>query len=125
MIKKRAPTRCRAIAITTIRYLLPVLIGGSLTLGGCAEIARVSADDANQAASIAAAVGDAAGAACWPMIAATANAIAEAADHPGILAAIEENRAVKTALANPACQPIWAEVLADLLKLSPPALLIP
>ncbi len=124
MLKRRLPIGRRAAAgNSAFRFLMPVLAG--LTLCGCAEVGRFSAEDAERAASIAASAGDAAGAACWPAVAATANAVAASGDHPGVLAAIEESRATEMALANPACEPIWAGVLADLLKLAPPELLVP
>lgn len=113
------------VANSAFRLLLPILTGLSAALCGCAEVGRFSAEDAERAASIAAAVGDAAGAACWPTIAATANAVAAAGDQPGVLVAIEEDRATKMALTNPACEPIWVGVLASLLKIAPPELLVP
>jgi hypothetical protein len=126
MLKRQLPIgRRAAVGNSAFRFLMPVLAGLSATLCGCAEIGRFSAEDAERAASIAASAGDAAGAACWPAIAATANAVAASGDHFGILAAIEESRATKMALANPACEPIWAGVLADFLKLAPPELLVP
>jgi hypothetical protein len=126
MLKPRLPIGRRAvIENSAFRFLMPLLAGISAMLCGCAEIGHFSAEDAERAASIASAVGDAAGAACWPVIAATATAVAASGDHPGVLAAIEESRAAKMALANPACEPIWAGVLAELLKLAPPELLVP
>jgi hypothetical protein len=126
MLKPPLPIGRRAVVgNSAFRYLMPVLAGLSATLCGCAEIGHFSAGDADRAASIAASVGDAAGAACWPVIASTATAVAASGDHPGILAAIEEDRAAKMALANPACAPIWADVFADLLKIASPALPVP
>jgi hypothetical protein len=126
MLKPRLPSGRRAVVgNNAFRFLMPVLSVLSATLCGCAEVGRFSADDAERAASIAAAVGDAAGAACWPVIASTANAVAASGGQPGILAAIEENRAAKMMLANPACAPIWADVFADLLKIAAPALPVP
>lgn len=94
-------------------------------LGGCAEIGRYSADDAARAATIAAAVGDTAGAGCWPVLEATGNATSAAGDEPGILTAIEEKRALAIALQNPVCEPVWASVLAQLLKATPAAPFVP
>ena len=123
--KQRLIDRCAAVRRRATEFLCSVLVSLPVMLGGCAEIGRLSAQDANRAASIAAAVGDSAGVACWPVIQATANAVAGSGDHPGILVTIEESRAAKMALANPVCQPIWAGVLADLLKITPPLSLVP
>lgn len=97
----------------------------SMWLGGCAEVGQFSADDAQKAASIATAVGDSAGGACWPVLQTTENAFSAAGDRPGILAAIEEKRAVQMALQNEKCQPVWAGVLAELLKTTPAAPFVP
>lgn len=97
----------------------------SMWLGGCAEVGQLSAGDAQKAASIATAVGDSAGAACWPVLQAAGNAISTAGDKPGILVAIEEKRAVQMALQNANCQPVWGGVLAELLKATPAAPFVP
>jgi hypothetical protein len=126
MFKQLTPIVRRAAGRkSATEFLCSVLVSLPVTLGGCAEIGRFSAQDASRAGSIAAAVGDSAGVACWPVIQATANAVAATGDHPGILVTIEESRAAKMALANPVCQPIWAGVLADLLKIAPPTSLVP
>jgi len=96
-----------------------------LWLGGCAQVGQFTADDAQNAAAIATAVGDSAGAACWPVLATTGNAISAAGNSAGVLTAIEEKRAVQMTLQDAACQPVWAGVLAELLKATPAAPLIP
>jgi hypothetical protein len=92
---------------------------------GCASVGQYTAADAQKAAAIATAVGDSAGAACWPVLATTGTAISAAGDTPGILAGIEEKRALQMALQNINCQPVWAGVLAELLKATPAAPLLP
>lgn len=94
-------------------------------LGGCAQIGQFGADDAQSATTLAAAVGDSAGAACWPVLEATGNAISAAGDKLGILVAIEAKRAVQLALQNTTCQPVWVGVLAELLKATPVAPFVP
>ncbi len=94
-------------------------------VGGCAELGQFSVDDAEKAASIATVVRDSAAKVCWPVLAATGKAIAAAGDRPGILAGIEEKRAVQMALEDTSCQPIWAGVLAELLKATPAAPFVP
>ena len=96
-----------------------------LWLGGCTQIGQVVAQDAMNAKTTAAAVGDNAGEQCWPVLAQTAGAVADAGSSPGVLTTIEEKRAVGLALGNPACQPIWAGVLAELLKFTAAAPLVP
>lgn len=96
-----------------------------LWLGGCAQVGQFAAQDAQNATTIATAVGDTAGAACWPALATTGNAIAAAGNSAGVLSAIEEKRAVRMALQNPACEPIWAGVLAEVLKFTPAAPFVP
>ncbi len=96
-----------------------------LWLGGCAQLGQVAAQDATNATAIASAVGDTAGAQCWPALATTGGAISAAGNSAGVFTAIEEKRAVRLALQNPACQPIWAGVLAELLKLTPAAPFVP
>lgn len=93
--------------------------------GGCAAVGQYTAGDAQNATAIATAVGDSAGAACWPVLATTGNAISAAGDNPAILVGIEEKRAVQMALQNTMCQPVWAGVLAELLKATPAAPLLP
>lgn len=93
-------------------------------LGGCAPLGQFTAADATQAAALATAVGDSAVVACFAGLAAVGNAAATATK-PGLLTAIEEKRAAKTALENPACAPIYAGALADLLKATPAAPLVP
>ncbi len=96
-----------------------------LWLGGCAQIGQASAQDAINATTIATAIDDTAGEHCWPVLARTGGAIAGAGNSPGVFAAIEEKRAARLALQDPACQPIWAGVLAELLKFSPAAPFVP
>ena len=43
----------------------------------------------------------------------------------GLLTTLEEKRAVQMALQNAACQPVWAGVLAELLKATPAAPFVP
>lgn len=121
-IDGRAVALSDGVATTLALLLTSALL---LWLGGCAQIGRVGADDARKATAVATAVGDAAGVACWPMIETTGNAIAAAGDKPGILLAIEEQRAVQMALQRAECQPVWAGVLAELLKATPVAPFIP
>jgi hypothetical protein len=97
----------------------------ALWLGGCAQVGKFAAGDAQNATAIATAVGDSAGAACWPVLATTGNAIAMAGNSAGVLTAIEEKRAVQMALQDAACQPVWAGVLAELLKATPAAPFVP
>ena len=97
----------------------------TLWLGGCARVGQLAADDANNATAIAAAVGDSVGEACWPLLATTGDAIAASGNSVGVLTALEQKRAVQMALQNSACQPIWAGVLAELLKATPAAPFIP
>ena len=103
-----------------------VLVGFlAIWLGGCAQIGQFGADDAQSATTLAAAVGDPAGVACWPVLEATGSAISAAGDKPGILVAIEAKRAVQLALQNATCQPVWVGVLAELLKATPVAPFVP
>jgi hypothetical protein len=97
----------------------------ALWLGGCAQLGQFTAGDAQNATAIATAVGDSAGAACWPVLAATGNTIAAAGSSAGLLTAIEEKRAVQMALEDATCQPVWAGVLAQLLKATPAAPFVP
>jgi hypothetical protein len=97
----------------------------ALWLGGCAEIGQFTAGDAQNAAAIATAVGDSAGASCWPVLATTGNAIAANSNSAGLLTAIEEKRAMQMALQNTACQPVWTDALAELLKATPAAPFVP
>lgn len=97
----------------------------ALWLGGCAQVGQFAAGDAENATAIATAVGDSAGAACWPVLATTGNALAAAGNSAGLLTGIEEKRAVQMALQNVACQPVWASVLAELLKATPAAPFVP
>jgi hypothetical protein len=108
---------------TTVALILAGLL--AMWLEGCAQVGQITADDAQKAATVAAAVGDPVGAACWPALEATGSAIAAAGDEPGILVAIEEKRAVQMALQKTACQPVWAGVLAELLKATPAASFVP
>ena len=94
-------------------------------LGGCAQLGQITAQDAETAGKVAAAVGDTAGEQCWPVLATTGNAIAATGNSTGILTLIEEKRAFKAALETPTCQPVWAGVLAEVLKLTPVAPLVP
>lgn len=93
--------------------------------GGCTQVGQYTAADAQRAAAVATAVGDSAGAACWPVLATTGSAISAAGDNPGILVGIEEKRAVQMALQNSACDPVWAGALVELLKGTPAAPLLP
>ncbi len=97
----------------------------AMWVGGCAEVSQFSANDAEKAASISTAIGDSAAVTCWPVLEATGRAIATAGDKPGILVGVEEKRAVRMALENASCQPVWAGVLAELLKATPAALFVP
>ncbi len=97
----------------------------ALWLGGCAQVGQFAASDAESAAALATAVGDSAGAACWPVLATTGNAIAATGNSAGVLTAVEEKRAVQMALQDAACQSVWAGVLAELLKATPAAPLVP
>ncbi len=97
----------------------------ALWLGGCAQVGQFTADDAQNATAIATAAGDIEGAACWPVLAATGNAIAASGSSAGLLTAIEEKRAVRIALQDASCQPVWAGVLAQLLKATPAAPFVP
>jgi hypothetical protein len=97
----------------------------ALCLGGCAQVGQFAADDAQNAAAIATAVGDTTGEACWPALATTGNAIAASGNSAGVLTALEQKRALQMALKDAACQPIWAGVLAELLKATPAAPFIP
>lgn len=94
-------------------------------LGGCAQIGRFAANDAEQATDIAAAVGDNAGKACWPLLATVGNAIAASGSTVGPFTAIEQKRALQVALQDQACQPVWAGVLGELLKATPAAPFLP
>ena len=97
----------------------------ALWLGGCAQVGQLAAGDATNAAAIATAVGDNAGEECWPALATTGNAIAASGYSGGVFTALEEKRAVQMALQNAACQPVWAGVLAELLKATPAAPFVP
>ena len=97
----------------------------ALWLGGCAQVGQFTASDAHNATAIAIAVGDTEGAACWPVLAATGIAIAASGGSVGLLSAIEEKRAVRIALQDTSCQPVWAGVLAELLKATPAAPFVP
>jgi hypothetical protein len=94
-------------------------------LSGCAQVGQLTSQDATQAAKLAAVVGDAAGVQCWPVLATTGMAIADAGNSKGLLTLIEEKRAIHAALTEAACQPIWSGVLAELLKFTPAAPLVP
>jgi hypothetical protein len=97
----------------------------ALWLGGCAQVGQFAAADAQSATALATAVGDSAGAACWPVLATTGNAIAATGNSAGVLTAVEEKRAVQMTLQDAACQSIWVGVLAELLKATPAAPLVP
>lgn len=103
---------------------LPVVIL-ALWLGGCAQVGQFAAADAQSATALATAIGDSAGAACWPVLATTGNAIAATGNSAGVLTAVEEKRAVQMTLQDAACQSVWAGVLAELLKATPAAPLVP
>jgi hypothetical protein len=96
MFKPQLPiSRRTAVVNRAVRFMMPVLAGLSATSSGCAEIGRFTAEDAERAASIAAAVD----AAWWPVIHATTNAVSASGDPLG--------------------------VLADLLRIAPTRLLVP
>ena len=97
----------------------------ALWLGGCTQVGQFAASDAENAAAIATAVGDSAGATCWPVLATAGNAIAATGNSPGVLTTIEEKRALEMAVQTPTCQPVWAGVLAELLKATPAAPFVP
>jgi hypothetical protein len=97
----------------------------ALWLGGCTQLGQFTAGDAQNAAAIATAVGDSAGEACWPVLATTGNALVASGNSVGLLTTLEEKRAVQMALQNPACQPVWVGVLAELLKATPAAPFVP
>ena len=97
----------------------------ALWLTGCVEIGQLTTDDAQSAAAIASAIGDDVGEACWPVLATTGKAIAASGDSVGALTALEQKRALQMALQNAACQPVWAGVLVELLKVTPAAPFIP
>lgn len=97
----------------------------ALWLGGCAQVGQFAAADAQSATALATAVGDSAGATCWPVLATTGNAIAATGNSAGVLTAVEEKRAVQVTLQDAACQSVWAGVLAELLKATPAAPLVP
>jgi len=99
-----------------MRYMLLVLV----LLSGCAQVGQYGAQDAATAAGIAAAVGDTAGAQCWPVWETITSAIAAAGGKPGVFTAVEEQRAFKIAIASPSCQPVATDLLAELLKLGIP-----
>ena len=105
--------------------LVTLAIMLALWLGGCAQVGQLTASDAKDATAIATAVGDEVGEACWPVLATTGNAIAESGNSVGVLTALEQKRALQLTLQNPACQPVWAGVLAELLKATPAAPFIP
>ncbi|MGH7113212.1 MAG: hypothetical protein ACREE9_01810 [Stellaceae bacterium] len=104
---------------------LSVAIMLALWLGGCAQVGQFTASDARNATAIAAAVGDSEGAACWPVLAAAGNAIAAGGSSAGLLTAIEDKRALRMALQDAVCQPVWVGVLAELLKRTPAAPFVP
>jgi hypothetical protein len=108
---------------TGVSLLLACLL--VMMVGGCAEIGQFGAADAQRATAIATTVGDADGAACWPILEATGKAVSAAGDQPSILVSIEEKRALQLALQNVSCQSVWAGALAELLKATPAAPLIP
>jgi hypothetical protein len=95
-------------------------IAGLFTIGACAQIGQFSAQDAQQAAAIATAVGDTTSAQCFTGIGTVSTAIG-GASQPGILTAIESKFAFQHSLQNPACAPIWVNVLAELLKAGVPS----
>jgi hypothetical protein len=119
---------CRAInladgIVTSAAVAMAMML--ALWLGGCAQVGQFAADDAQNAAAIATAVGDSAGAACWPVLATAGNAIAATGNSPGVLTAIEEKRALQMAVQSATCQPVWAGVLAELLKATLAAPFVP
>jgi hypothetical protein len=118
----------RTVAFGDAVVTLATLSGAialALWLGGCTQLGAFTASDAQNATAIATAVGDSAGAACWPVLATTGNAITASGASAGLLTAIEEKRAVQMALQNAACQPVWAGALAELLKATPAAPFVP
>ncbi len=109
--------------VTSSAVALAVML--ALWLGGCAQVGQFATGDAQNAAAIATAVGDSAGAACWPVLATAGNAIVTIGNSSGVLTAIEEKRALQIAVQNAACQPVWAGVLGELLKATPAAPFVP
>lgn len=95
-----------------------------LAMCGCAQVGQFTATDADQAAALAMAVGDTTVVDCYKGLAMVGSA-ASTATQPGIFTKIEEKRAAKAALQNPACAPLYANVLGDLLKATPLAPLVP
>lgn len=96
---------------------------GLLTLAGCAQqvsqLGAFTSADAAQAASI-----DPGNASCYQAIAALGEAVA-GAKNAGILTLVAVKIAGRHALESSACAPIEAQVLADILKFTPVAPLVP
>jgi hypothetical protein len=65
--------------VTSAAVALAMML--ALWLGGCAQVGQFATGDAQNAAAIATAVGDSAGAACWPVLATAGNAIAPSEIH--------------------------------------------
>lgn len=97
------------------RYLLLVGVG---SLMGCAQVGMALSTDATQAMAIAQATGDTSVMPCYQAFAAAGTAQANI-KQSGILTKLESTRSLKTALQNPACNPIKDQLLADALKLTP------
>jgi hypothetical protein len=118
---------CAIVVTDCLAAVATLAVAGLLMIwsGGCTQVGEYTAVDAQRATAVATAVGDSAGAACWPVLATTGSAISAGGINPGLLVAVEEKRAVQMALRNTACQPVWAGVLAELLKGTPAAPLLP
>lgn len=93
-----------------------------VTLGACAVTQRVGAvtmQDAQTAAAI-----DPIDSPCYNAIGTIGSTVANA-NGIGILTAIAVKKSVQGVLANPACAPIEAFVLSEILRATPAAPLIP
>jgi hypothetical protein len=104
--------------------LLPAIAIVLAGLAGCAQVGQFTAADATQAAAIATATGDTGVVACYQAFETLGTAQA-AATQAGLLSLIESKRALKLALENPACQPLYGDALAELLKATPAAPFVP
>jgi hypothetical protein len=88
-------------------------------IAGCSQVGQFTAADAKNAAAI-----DPAGASCYMAIGATATA-AGAVQSNGVLTLLATKRALSSDLQSPACAPIEAGLLAELLKSTPVAPFVP
>ena len=89
-------------------------------LSGCSQLGQLTAADAQNAAAI-----DPPGAPCYMAIGTTATALGAAQSNAGLLTALATKRALSGDLQSPACAPIEASLLAELLKLTPAAPFVP